>query len=446
MEVLICCVLLYGCERQTGDKQTVLVANKDMELSEPSSPEPEGDKQTVLVANKDMELSEPSSPEPKIVPQITGGTGSSRLAFSNPDFPEWETSEWSTINPSTDEFPILFALNGLYGYLDSQLCVIVPPIYDRGYIYNDQGYTWVRYKGRGNIFECMVLNWKGNAVFHAYTADLDILYDDIICYTTRLENQSRVERIRDSTIITDMRGPASSSEDGILLLFNGGDRAFIDSFSGRRLLPDLDMVKITNGFWEGRAVISAIIDGSRDMHIIDVNGKFYDKLNLFRAGRYFSEGLLPAETKERVTGYINMEGEFVFIVPIVAERHDDDWSPLFATDFKGGYALIQTSLEPPVWRVINNMGEYVSDELSISEAYAFADGLSCIRTTGKIDSKYGYINTKGETVIEPVFDSAESFVRGYARIVYQGRDGLINTEGEIFWSDELVKAQTTTQH
>ena len=394
LATLICCVLLYTCERQTASKKTVTVANND--------------------------------------------TVSSRFPFTNPDFPEWETSGWSTIDQTKDELPILFTLNNLYGYVDSQLRVIVPPIYDRAYIYNDQGYTWVRYQGRGNIFECMVLNWKGEAVFHAYTADLDILYDDIIIYTTRLEGQSRVERIRDGTFITDMRGPASSSEDGIMLFFNGGDRAFLDSSSGRRLLPDLDMVRLTYGFREGRAVIT---DVNRGLQVIDINGKFYDKLSFFRTGRYFSEGLLPAETKDRVTGYINREGEFAFNVPIVAEYYDDDWSPLFATDFKDGYALIQTSLEPPVWRVINNMGEYVSDELSIFHASAFADGLSCVRTTGTIDSKYGYINTKGETVIAPVFESASSFVRGYARIVYQGRDGLINTGGEIFWSDELVKAQ-----
>jgi hypothetical protein len=400
---MICCVLLSTCERQT-----------------------------VQAANNDTES---GLPEPEIATQTTNATVSSRMAFSNPDFPEWETSGWSSIDQTTDELPVLFALNGLYGYADSQLRIIVPPIYDRGFDYNGQGYTWVRYRGSGNIFECMVLNWKGKAVFHEYTADMDILYDDIICYTTRLEGQSIVERIRDGTVITDMRGPASSSEDGILLLFNGGDRAFIDSTSGRRLLPDLDMTRITNGFREGRAVITGV---NRGLQIIDINGKFYDKLNFFRAGSYFSEGLLPAETKERVTGYINREGEFAFTVPIVAEYYDDDWSPLYATDFRGGYALIQTSLEPPVWRVINNLGEYASDELSIDQAYAFADGLSCVRT---IDRKYGYINTNGETVIATVFDSAESFVRGYARIVYQGRDGIINTEGNIFWSDELVKKQ-----
>jgi len=413
--ILIFCIFLCGCEKQAVDKQTVQVANNDTGLSEPALPEPE------------------------TVTQTSGDIESSMLTLSNPEFlEERETPEWPTIDPATDELPILFALNGFYGYLDSQLRVIITPIYDRGFDYNYQGYTQVRYQSGGRSrFECMVLNWNGKAVFHEYIASMVILYDDIICLGYSLP---RVVRLRDGTIIADRLGTmAECTEDGIILVtfFNNDERAFIDS-SGKRILPDLKMTMITKTFREGRAVIT---DDNWDIHIIDINGKSYGDLSFFRTGRYFSEGLLPAETKDRVTGYIYREGEFAFNVPIVARIRDDDWSPLLATDFKGGYALIQTSLEPPVWRVINNRGEYVSDELSIFEAYAFADGLSCIRTTGTIDSKYGYINIKGETVIAPVFDDANSFVRGYARIVYQGRDGLINTEGEIFWSDEFVKAE-----
>ena len=408
LAVLICCVLLYACERQKVDNQIAQEANNNTELV---------------------------STEPEIVGQTTGGTWSPKVAFSNPNFPEWEPSEWSKIDLSTDELPILFTLNGLYGYLDSQLRVIVPLIYDRGFDYNDQGYTRVRYQGSGRYrFECMILNWKGKAVFHEYIASMVILYDDIICLGEELP---RVVRLRDGAVIADRLGTmAESTEDGIILVrfFKGNEMAFIDS-SGKRILPELKMKRISETFREGRAVIT---NNNGDILVIDINGKSFGDHNFFRTGRYFSEGLLPAETKERVTGYINREGEFAFMVPIMAERQDDDWSPLFATDFKGGYALIQTTLEPPVWRIINNRGEYVSEELTIFHAYAFADGLSSVITA---DRKYGYINTKGEMVIAPVFDSAESFVRGYARIIFQGRDGLINTEGKVFWSDELVKAQ-----
>jgi hypothetical protein len=124
--------------------------------------------------------------------------------------------------------------------------------------------------------------------------------------------------------------------------------------------------------------------------------------------------------------------DLAFLVPIV--NYEDD--RLWATGFSGGYAIIKTVSEPPTWRVINNKGEYISNELlQLSSANAFNDGLSRVKV---INAGYGYINTNGDMIIEPKFDSADSFYQGYARIVYKGRDGLINTEGKIFWSDELV--------
>jgi hypothetical protein len=340
-----------------------------------------------------------------------------------------------TANDNTGELPILFVLNGLYGYLDRQLRVIVPPIYDRGFNYTDQGYTWVRY--RGERYECLILDREGKIVFQEYTSGMNILYDDIITYVPNGERYYKVVKFRDNNIIANGLGSDtgfSNNDIIILVVFSEGqERGFIDS-SGTRILPNLKIHRMSRGFREDRAVV---VEGENwDIRIIDINGNFYGGLHFYRTGRNFSEGLLPAETKDGRTGYINRDGEFAFIVPIVADIPDYDESPLNATDFSGGYALIQTVSDPPIWRIINNLGEFVSGELSISQAGAFVDGLSRIR----IDTGYSYINTRGEMIVTQMFDSADSFHRGYARIIYQGRDGIINTEGQIFWSDDLVMA------
>ena len=139
------------------------------------------------------------------------------------------------------------------------------------------------------------------------------------------------------------------------------------------------------------------------------------------------------ETKDGRTGYVNTDGEFAFLVPIINYEEDR----LYATDFKEGYAIIQTIADPPTWRVINRNGDFVSEGHVLSWAETFSDGLSRIT----IDyEKYGFMNTKGEIVIEPIFDEVYSFYQGYAKIKYQGRDGIINTEGKIFWSDEIMEA------
>lgn len=42
---------------------------------------------------------------------------------------------------------------------------------------------------------------------------------------------------------------------------------------------------------------------------------------------------------------------------------------------------------------------------------------------------WGYINTKGEYVVEPKFDNANSFSDGIAWIKIDGKIGYINTKG-----------------
>ena len=163
-----------------------------------------------------------------------------------------------------------------------------------------------------------------------------------------------------------------------------------------------------------------------------MDGNFYGDVELQRAGWCFSVGLLPAESKDGRTGYVDRNGEFAFLVPIINEGNED----LCATNFNNGYALIQTTIDPPIWRVINNKGEFLSDELNFLSAKEFSDGLSLIKT---MDNCYGYICPNGDFAIDPVFNEADSFFQGYARIKYQGRDGIINTAGKIFWSDDLAK-------
>jgi hypothetical protein len=332
-------------------------------------------------------------------------------------------------------FPILFSYDGLYGYLDKQLYMIIPPIYDRATNFTNAGYAVVRYKEKYGLWECRILDYTGEVLFREYAGSLDILFDDVITYQSEDDDLYKVVKFRNNTIIAQRLGEAAkSSEEDIILVrfFDSNERMFINS-AGEKVLPNLELKRTSRGFQEGRAVV--VLGETWAISIIDINGNFYGNLDIYRAGRNFSEGLLPVEITDGRTGYISKSGEFAFFVPIVADNPDYDESPLNATDFKSGYALVQTVLDPPTWRIINNQGDYASNELSLLWADAFMDGLSRVKVS---NAGYGYINTNGDMVIEPIFDTADSFHNGYARIVYQGRDGLINTEGKIFWSDEIV--------
>ena len=337
------------------------------------------------------------------------------------------------------ELPILFSHQGLYGYLNHQLQIIVPPIYANGYNYTDYGYALVSIAAGDGFLESRILDCEGNIVFKEYNGEIYILYDDILSYTPNGEKYPKIIKFRDNILVANASGISASAvgNDIIILVRFTPDieKGFIN-LSGNRILPDFYLKRISRGFKEERAVV--ILDDNLGIRIIDINGNFYGNLHFFRTGWYFSEGLLPAETTDGKTGYINLDGDFAFLVPIVADIPEYDESPLNATDFKDGFAIIQTILEPPTWKVINNKGEFVSDDLPLFLANAFADGLSRVKTN---DAGYGYININGEMVIEPIFEKAYSFNNGYARIIYNGRDGIIDTKGEVFWSDEIIKNQ-----
>ena len=57
---------------------------------------------------------------------------------------------------------------------------------------------------------------------------------------------------------------------------------------------------------------------------------------------------------------------------------------------------------------------------------SFNEGFAAV----KKDGKYGYINTKGEQIVECKFDSAWSFNKGFVAVQKDGKFGYINTKGE----------------
>jgi hypothetical protein len=336
--------------------------------------------------------------------------------------------------------PILFHLNGLYGYMNKQLQVVIPPIYNNATHFSDDGYAAVRCEIGDGSWEGRILDYEGNILFHENTSYIRLLYDDVICYSSNDDNLYRVIRFKSNTILVTRLGAAAvSTEDGIILVrffdssapgFIHVGYAYVDGL-GKRILPHLKMQRISRPFREQRAVIT---DENGDMHIIDLEGKILGRYVYQRLGNWFSEGLLPAQTQDDHTGYVDRNGDFAFTIPLISENEDYYLAPLMATEFRDGYAFIQTKRIPSAWQIINKQGQYVSEELPISNAYAFAEGLSCVRTN---EGMYGYVNTNGEMVIEAVFEKADSFHKGYARIVYQGRDGLLISDGQVFWSDEI---------
>jgi hypothetical protein len=73
-------------------------------------------------------------------------------------------------------------------------------------------------------------------------------------------------------------------------------------------------------------------------------------------------------------------------------------------------------------------------ERRIEQGRAFVDGLAPV----KIEGKWGYLNTKGEVVIQPAFDEATLFSEGIARINLNDKYGYIDTRGRYLVRPEVV--------
>lgn len=65
-----------------------------------------------------------------------------------------------------------------------------------------------------------------------------------------------------------------------------------------------------------------------------------------------------------------------------------------------------------------------------SEAGNFSDGLANAKCAE--NGKYGFIDTKGEWVIDPLFEAAGDFSDGFAPVRMKGKWGFVDSKGKLF--------------
>ena len=98
------------------------------------------------------------------------------------------------------------------------------------------------------------------------------------------------------------------------------------------------------------------------------------------------------------------------------------WEFDYAGSFYEGFARVKKDGK---WGYINTKGEQIV-ECKFDYAYDFYEGFARVEK----DGKYGYINTKGEQIVECKFDDVRYFIEGFAAVEKDGNYGYINTKGE----------------
>ena len=133
----------------------------------------------------------------------------------------------------------------------------------------------------------------------------------------------------------------------------------------------------------------------------------------FKGVGYFSSGLAWGRTEKNKIGFIDKVGNWV-----IEPRFD----AVFNFDDESGMAIVKIKDK---WFFVDKTGQVISIE-STEKVISFSEGLS----RGLKDGKYGFLNNKGEWVIQPTLQGARDFKNGFAGAKLNGKWGIINKKGE----------------
>lgn len=126
--------------------------------------------------------------------------------------------------------------------------------------------------------------------------------------------------------------------------------------------------------------------------------------------------LAPKANHKGKYGYANVNGEFV-----ITPQFD------YAGNFADSIACVRIGKK---WGYINTKGEQIIP-LKYANAYPFSDGCAAIVVREKNKFLFGYINTAGDDIVEPVYEHCVAqFAHQRSAIKKDGKWAIINTQGE----------------
>ena len=338
------------------------------------------------------------------------------------------------------EIRIPFSFGGRYGYINNALQVVIKPQFNRVSHFSEEGFAIV-YFGPG-ASRVAIIDITGKEMLSLENGLINHIYGDLYhLNNVRTRDEEVIIRLIDNNIIarqTHHRGPASNDGYMVAEFFRESRRFFFIDFEGNWVLQHLTLTPGSRSFFEQRAVFS---NEDWVLQIIDMEGTVVGDMSFKFLGGRFSEGLIPAVSEEGIAGYVNRSGEFEFLLPNLFMH---GMGNLAATNFRGGYAAIQTSETPRSWRIINNQGQMISENIYAFEMREFSEGLSLVRVLNNETGEFrkGYVNTRGEFLVRPILESADDFRNGFARIRHNGREGLLTTNGKVIWSSNIMQGFT----
>ena len=110
--------------------------------------------------------------------------------------------------------------------------------------------------------------------------------------------------------------------------------------------------------------------------------------------------------------------------------------PVIRYMFKDNYALVKNTEKKWVqYNMQDNMQALPENIDPIDYCY----GNDLVPILDKKKMMYGYMSKELKTEIPCIFDKVERFVGKYACVVYKSEDGLIDKEGNLYLSKNILK-------
>ena len=327
-----------------------------------------------------------------------------------------------------------FKYNEKFGYIDQNLTVVIPAIYDD--VEEFQGkYAIVINKSSTNseIKLYSVIDKKNNYV------------------DANLRNKRRLTRYSQNIFIENLKAKYydinkrkyvkdlskySQPYQKIPKTSFYFARTIYDSdnFITEYIDEQMNVITSSNEWLKSYAMIDGmafVIKTNWEQVVINQEGKELIS-NVYDSGTNASEGLL-AVISDKESGYINNKGAFVFHCEFEPNLHDFS-PPGIDYPFSEGVVAVQT--KNGYYTVYDKNGNILMAESRYKEIQPCSEGvLLYIRAD---NDKFGFMNKQGKNIFTEEFDYAESFHNNFATIVYKNNDAIIDKKGNIYLTKDLI--------
>lgn len=321
--------------------------------------------------------------------------------------------------------------NGKHGFIDENGVEVIKPQFESVSDFNEDVAWAVTMKEKkwvsGFINESG--DWIIEPKFSGYGwSEFDISFFSEGLAPIQSENKKMMFIDKQGKPITNaIYDTASPFSEGRALVSMNGLFGYIDNLGNEVIKCQYGVntaYKSNSRFSQGLAAVRFSkgeegIDCENNFGYIDINGNTIFEPEDYYANA-FSEGF--AMVKDNYDYYfINLEGEIPF------ERT----TPL-ATSFSEGLAEMYDN-ETECVGFMDTKGEWVIQP-QFEETLRFTEGLACVKRDG--EDRECFINMKGETIISERFDTALPFKNGLAYAEEKGEKGYINKLGKFVWQSK----------